>query len=196
MKLVNRFHTDQYKRELERYSPELILQIEKIFCASSSLVASFLKQKLKYNWSDQRVLTEAVLSVRMILKALEYTKEGKLEFCTKYFEQFFTEFKKPKGLKPIVEKVNKLISDNVSILIQDSKGRQNYSVLEKNLSALVLQHRLRKVKSVTIESLAADIIHMHLNRIFTTNQRYFEMITYYLAKRNLQTELNKAAITR
>ena len=195
MKLVNRFHTDQYKRELERYSPELILQVEKIFFASSLLVTSFLKQKLKYNWSDQRVLTEAVVSVRMILKSLQYTKEDKLEFCTKLFEQFYTEFNKPKGLKPIVEKVNKLITDNVTTLIQDSRGRQSYALLDKNLAALALQHRLKRVKSVSLESLAADIIHMHLNRIFTTNQRYFEMITYYLAKRNLQTELNKAAIT-
>jgi len=189
IKLVSSFQTDQYKRETDRYSAELMLDVEKVFGTSSALAGELLKHKHKYEWDEPRVLAEAVVAIRKILACFGYAHQQKADFCKLRFEQFFLEFQSPRTLKPSIEKVHKQIAPLVTALLADKKHGLLYTPLEKNLGMLDRHYRLKKVRSIRLEDLAADMIHMHLNRLFTDRQRNYEMAGYYLAWRSLSSEL-------
>ncbi len=190
VKMVSRFQTDQYKRELERYSPELIVFIEKIFCVSSNLAAEVLKTKQKMNYNEEGLLIEATVFILRILQTFPFQESAKPEFLKAAFEGFFEEFNKPWQLKTAIEKLHKSVYPKINKLTVSRRMTGFYTTLNRHIEILQTQKKLRRVRSVSIEELAADIIHLHQNRLFADKQRYFEMVSYYLALRTLQTEMN------
>lgn len=79
----------------------------------------------------------------------------------------------------------------VTQLLSDKKHRLLYKPLISGVTKLEKSFREKKVKSIRKEQLAADLIHMHLNRLFLRKQRYFEMVAYFLALRSLSAEAYK-----
>lgn len=76
------------------------------------------------------------------------------------------------------------------LLYSSTEGRQ-FECLVQSIHTLVSAHHAAGVKEVPLQKLALDIIHMHLNRLFIYNQRYFEMIHYYLLQRALYKQKYK-----
>ncbi|MGZ5221634.1 MAG: thiopeptide-type bacteriocin biosynthesis protein, partial [Chitinophagaceae bacterium] len=192
MKLVHRFQTDIYQPESERYSIELLNHVEAIFGASSNLVSNFLKRKYSLQWNDEKVLIEGVTSVNKMLEYFGLDYDQITTFCSIQFEQFFLEFARPKNLKPEIEKLHKSIYADVSSAWKNKKDSVSLQLVRNNIIRLLQQHRDKKIRNPTIEKLAADIIHMHINRLFSYDQRYYEMVVYYLLYRSLTTEKHKA----
>jgi lantibiotic biosynthesis protein len=190
-KLGTHFQTDRYKRELERYSPKLIQQVEQVFQASSELVAGWLTGQKEFNYEDPNVILDAVQSSLVILSAFGIS--DKAGFCKKSFEGFFTEFNASKELKTEMEKLYRQVSRETDAMVCSSPGLPQYECLVKSVKSLVATHEEKRVSEVSIEKLATDIIHMHLNRHFIYNQRYFEMIHYFLLYRALFKHLYKLA---
>jgi thiopeptide-type bacteriocin biosynthesis protein len=189
--LASHFQTDRYKRELERYTPELIEQVEEIFQASSEQVARWLTEQKELNYEDQNVILNAVLSSSIILNAFEIQDQAGL--CKKTFEGFFIEFNSSKELKTEIEKLYRQLEKEVDLLLYCRKEMPEYESLIKCVKNLVTNHKVKRVKEASLEKLAIDMIHMHLNRLFIYNQRYFEMIHYYLLYRTLYKHVYKAA---
>ncbi len=186
-RLVHRFHTDMYKRETDRYSPALMLQAEAVFGASSRLIGAFLKQRLPGE-PGRQLLTEAVIAVREHLESFSFPASLQLDFCQAQFRMFFDEFGRPRNLKPAIEKLHKSIGPEASRLFAARDHQVPYNELRREIRLLASAFYTREVKTITRKKLAADIIHMHLNRLFFSKQRYHEMITYYLVIRCLSME--------
>lgn len=189
-KLASHFQTDRYKRELERYSPQLIGQVEDIFQASSEWVAAFIKGQSELNYDDPEVMLSAVLSGAVILNAFTVCDQAGL--CKKAFEGFFVEFGSPKDLKSEMEKLYRRLEKEIDGLLFSCERREQFACLVQAVKKLVTAHHAGGIKEVSLEKLALDVIHMHLNRLFIYNQRYFEMIHYYLLQRTLYKQLYKA----
>jgi thiopeptide-type bacteriocin biosynthesis protein len=189
-KLASHFQTDRYKRELERYSPQLIGKVEDVFRASSEWVAAYINQQNELNYEDPVVMLYAVVSGAVILNAFSIRDQAGL--CKKAFAGFFAEFNAPKDLKTEMEKLYRQLEKEIDGILYAGTKKQQFESLIQSINNLVEAHHNSNVKEVSLEKLALDIIHMHLNRLFIYNQRYFEMIHYYLLQRALYKQLYKA----
>lgn len=189
-KLVNYFLIDIYKREIERYSAELIQDVESVFSSSSNAICRFLKIKYSLNCSDEKVMIEAASSIYEILLSFGFSYSERVQLCKFQFDQFSTEFRCPM-LKPEIEKLHKRLNIDIGSILNCNKNKRTYKFLKKDILNLIQKFYAKKVKRITLEKLAIDIIHMHLNRLYAYNQRHFEMVTYYLLYRNLTAQMHK-----
>lgn len=181
-KLGSHFQTDIYKRELERYSTGLIGEIEGFFHQSSELVASWLSQQRELSYEDQNVILNGVLSSVAILNTMKIA--DKAGFCKNAFEAFFKEFNAPKELKTEMEKLYKDLDAKINWICSCGE-LPGYEAFIESIQLVHTMHLKKEIKEVSLEKLALDMIHMHLNRLFIYNQRYFEMVHYYLLYRAL-----------
>ena len=127
-----------------------------------------------------------------MLSYFELDPDQSIRFCSLQFEQFFKEFGRPKNLKPELEKFHKAHYDDISLKMKTNKTNTGFKKLGQSIEKLLQQHRRKRMKSPSTEKLAADLIHMHINRLFSYDQRYFEMVVYYLLYRSLSTLKHKA----
>jgi len=190
-RLVARFQPDIYKREIDRYSPELIQQVESVFASSSCAISNLLKQKCAMNYLDEKLMIEAAISVYGILEAFGFNGKERVELCKFQFDQFFKEFGSPKTLKPEIEIIHKKIHNDVSSNLHRDRSQKYDAQLKKDVLQLVQNFEMKNVKGITLEKLAIDIIHMHLNRLYIHDQRHSEMVTYYLLYRSLNAQLHR-----
>ena len=193
-KLVNRFQPDIYKQESDRYSSDLITKVETIFTASSNIAGNFLKNKSSHNYSDEKVIVEAALSINEILLEFGLDNNERIQFCKFQFDQFYIEFKSPKTLKAELEKLYKRLFADIVAIFNCKKSSNSYNVLKRDTLNLIQEFKIKKVKVVTLTKLAVDIIHMHLNRLYFDNQRYLEMVTYFIVYRTLNAEIHKSKV--
>jgi thiopeptide-type bacteriocin biosynthesis protein len=190
-RLIHHFQTDIYVREIDRYSAELIPCVEAIFNSSSKMVGKLLKMKHSLQWNEETIFTKAVSNVREILLYFNFSPRQKIEFSKLQFEQFFDEFGRPKNLKNEFEKIYKSIHSGICLKFTGKKTSYFSRHLKLDIETLIKQFDSKKPKGIKIEKLAADIIHMHLNRLFSYEQRYFEMMVYYLLYRARATEMHR-----
>lgn len=188
-KLATQFQAASYTRELERYSPELIEEVEEVFHASSELVAGWLIEQNEINYEDSNTILDAAAVTEMVLNA--FSIPDKAAFCKKAFESFFSEINASKELKTEMEKLYKRLDIDLDLAINSSQKTIKCRWLLQKVRRLVARYHEKKVTEVTLEKLAMDIIHMHLNRFFIYNQRYFEMVQYYLLYRSQYKRLYK-----
>ncbi|MEJ7820672.1 MAG: lantibiotic dehydratase [Chitinophagaceae bacterium] len=193
-KLINRFQPDIYKQEINRYSSYLIADVETIFTTSSTIIGNFLKVKYSSNYNDEKVIIEAALSISEILLAFEFSNTDSVQFCKFQFDEFFSEFGSPKLLRPEMENLYKRLKHDLSSIVTCCEKRNSYTFLKKDILNLTQNFNAKKVECTTLPKLVTDIIHMHLNRLYFDNQRYLEMVTYYLVYRCLNAEIHKGYI--
>jgi thiopeptide-type bacteriocin biosynthesis protein len=187
-KLVSHFQSATYNRELERYSPDLIGLVENVFQSSSELIAPWLREQTETNYEDQAMMIRAVQSSVAILDAFGLTLEEKVAFSKNTFDGFFQEFAAPKTLKGEMERLYRELSASV---LFNEENRDEFSPLQNSIQQIVKKPGLNKCRTVTLEKLAGDLIHMHVNRLFIYEQRYFEMVHYFLLYRILSRQLHK-----
>jgi lantibiotic biosynthesis protein len=185
--LVSHFQSDIYKRELERYSPQLIDEVEQIFETSSELIALWLQGENETNYEDQTMMIRSVQSSSLILDTFGLTLEEKTAFCKDAFDRFFTEFESPKSLKTEMEQLNREMGNSL-----DSSGgsQEVFEPLRCSIKELITAHASRSSNAALLKKLAGDLIHMHLNRLFIYEQRYFEMVHYFLLYRTFSRRLH------
>jgi lantibiotic biosynthesis protein len=186
--LVNHFQSDIYKRELERYSRDLIEQVEHIFETSSELIALWLQEQSETNYEDQTMMIRAMQSTSIILDAFGFTLEEKTAFCRDAFDRFFVEFESPKALKTEMEKLNREMGNSLD---SSDESQGVFERLQCSIKELIIVRSSTSTNTPPLKKLAGDLIHMHLNRLFIDEQRYFEMVQYFLLYRNLSKRLHK-----
>ncbi|TCJ19606.1 hypothetical protein EPD60_00335 [Flaviaesturariibacter flavus] len=190
MKLVRSCETDRYKRETERYSPELIVPVEGIFQESSEIIGAFLKKNKGQNQTDETKISTGVRSVFEMLPSFGFDQQEQIAFCRRQFDRFLSEFDNPKDVKTDIERgYKKLLTQTLAENYRSNS--KTYKRLARNITDLVRTASNIQASGVYPEKLAADIIHMHLNRLFTYNQRYWEMVTYYFTYRQLAMTFHK-----
>ena len=191
--LVRQFRTDVYRRELERFSAQLMLAVEKVFCASCRMVARFLKKKDREASDGVVVLKEAVWATYAILNAVGFDQQRIAGLSKLSFEQFFLEFGSPKAFKSELEGVHKGLCAELTAGLHQQQQTRRYRLLRIPVLQVAADLQRRKVRSVLPQKLAADLVHMHLNRLFVYEQRYYEMITYFLLYRTLCSVIYRPA---
>lgn len=183
---------DSYRRELGRYAPELGLMdaAETIFCVDSELVTRLIMSSRKEDrWKV------AVRSLVWYLTRFDLEAEGQLEFVRRARNEYLSEYKleSPLQLKPFGDFFRKHKSAGYG-----PSGLDNSTELERILKeaeskmAPAVESYVRCDRAVANDVLHS-FIHMHLNRLFYSDQRAHEMAVYAYLARAMESDAARTA---
>ena len=180
---ISNYLIDTYERELERYQPLLMDEFEHSFYASSNLIMRFLS-KAGDEIKNQNILDFATVSVNDILATLGLNGQQLITFLESMFTQFSVEFNKIDNLKYQLDTEYRKQKISIEVAAKDVNFYyENLSLLKPRTLFIESLNELRKkceIKDIVWQyKWVADIIHMHLNRLFITESRKQEMATYY-----------------
>lgn len=188
---VHRLQLDMYQRELERYGGETIDLVERIFWRDSELVS----QVLSHNLTEPSLLATAVLGIDAYQTAFGLTRQEKLTLCEEIYKDLFTEHGASASLRQTLAQKYRLNQPLVMRLIQ-----QEVTVEEAPLLQAIQRHQthIQSYVAAIRQTYQDDQIkhwhfisslsHLYLNRLFSTNQRTYELLIYHHLYRGHQSE--------
>ena len=186
---------DTYKREIERYGAYTIEYAEGMFEASSDLVVNFLKKnpKTQLGYSELHL---ALLTANIILEVFLKLSTEYINLLNLIHGSMKHEFEDSKSVKIQLDNkyrehsafINNMDANKNNIII--IAGKKEFSNYVKALN--LLKTKTDSFSHEKLNKLVADLLHMHLNRIFTENHRKQEFIIYYLLyKHHLSLEARR-----
>lgn len=192
---------DTYKREIERYGEKTMEYAEQVFNASSNLIINFLGSPRK----RMTALSEfhfAIVSVDVLLDAYFHENSKKTEVSRLLYEGMRKEFDDSKQLKVQMDSkyreyaavFNNLQKIRPAVVSVAGKSQfENYTYVLNTLHTVY-----PGIRHGTLTRLAGDLIHMHLNRLFSDRQRGHEFVIYYLLQKyyaSVEARRNKSGLT-
>jgi thiopeptide-type bacteriocin biosynthesis protein len=169
---------DTYKRELERYGESTIEYAEEFFFRSSDLSLNFLE------YDDENKIIVALFYIDCILSELGLSNEEKINWIKNFDNNFKFEFNADKNLNIQLNKKYQNFHSQYLEFYASEKYKEIKNLITTNISECkesvetILELEKRECLSVGIKDFFQSIFHMHLNRLFVSNQRLFEMIVY------------------
>ncbi|WP_448700891.1 lantibiotic dehydratase [Mucilaginibacter sp. AW1-3] len=195
--LIQEYKADIYRRELERYGADIMADVEKVFEYSSDLVITYLNRTMAPAFSFT-YHSLAMVTVAEIVGLFFPEVTAQLSFTQHVAHSFSLEHNDLKVLKFSLDKKYRSLKDEITQLLN------NQEAYYKKLKLTALNLKLKESIGAIIDmsgnftperkaQLAADIIHMHLNRLFPDEQRYQELIIYHCLYKHLQTVIARSA---
>ncbi|AMP97707.1 hypothetical protein AY601_0764 [Pedobacter cryoconitis] len=184
---VSEISLDTYQRELERYSGELIQEIESLFYHDSEYILT----AFQIGGLDLRSkLSFAVHSALLIVKSFLKDKAQRFEFFTQVLSGFSNEFNNTD--KIIIRKLDLKYRNFRKELIEsehfsDRENNSAYPCFNQMLQDL--NDKISHWTPADKNNLIASLIHMHMNRIFENKPREYECLTYHFMNKH-QAYLN------
>lgn len=187
--LVWKFQLDTYEREIERYNPLLIDNVESIFFVDSVCVIEIIDQLLNVTNNNDRWLIAAKLIDNM-LDCFNFTLLKKADLLLLISSEFRAEF----GFNKFNSKqLNDKYRENRLYL---EAVLENEDYFENVLLYKAISDRSVKIKDIftrmnpilylnnlNVESYIGVYIHMTMNRLFRTENRLYELIIYDFMRR-------------
>ncbi len=198
--LIQEYKADVYRRELERYGADIIEDVEKVFERSSYLIVNYLKRESLPNFNFE-YHSLAFVTVAEIVALFFPDIASQLNFTQQVAYSFSLEHQDIKTLKFTLDKKYRSLKDEISGLIDHKESYyKQLRLTDLNLQLKEsISHIIDQAQSFTKErktQLAADLIHMHLNRLFPDEQRYQELIVYHCLYKHLQAVSARASKAR
>lgn len=182
--IIERYYVDTYIRELERYTPALMEDVETFFYHSSVLMLQYFRHARKTGTEYSYNLDIIIQSTDAIMNAFGLEVEAKALLLQKLYTSMSKEFGDSKNLKKSLEKKYLELRQEMNIIYEtiQQKGKTPFLQCRNKLQAAtaVIARKVKKKKSITEEKILSDLLHMHLNRLFIQNPRKQEMIVYFL----------------
>jgi len=170
---ISEFILDTYQREIERYGEETMEEAEFLFWKSSE---SILYEYIHFD--DEEKIIISLYYIDQILEYLGSTIQERVNWIKSSNHTFKQEFNADKNLNNQLDKKYRTFIDKyLGFLESDDYAPFRDFILDNiNDSKEILQHI--KHHSNSLQSFFSSVFHMHINRMFISNQRLFEMIIY------------------
>lgn len=169
---------DTYTREIERYGETTIESAETLFNKSSDLVLNFLE------YDDEEKIITSLFYIDKVLSELKLSIFEKLEWISLFNTSFKKEFHADKALNSQLDKKFRVFKPSYLDFIHSEEYTEIRNIIISNIKDShfmyenIIQCQTKHINVVSLSSFFQSIFHMHINRIFTSNQRSFEMIIY------------------
>jgi len=176
--LIRDYKTEIYCRELERYSTDLISNVEDLFCAGSQIYMEVLNE----NRSKPRNELWPFVFVYTIISRFLAGRSAVINYLLWVKDQFLKEFKADKQLKRELDDQYREISGGLTLLLHDRDGTRltaTEGVEQYFLKIDALKAATDKQTVAEQENLLSDLVHMEVNRLFPSGQRQHEAVIYY-----------------
>lgn len=194
--IVSKIQIDTYQREIERYFPDTMEFAEKLFYYDSVLISSLLNK----NPSPSDFWKLAIFNIHTLLNDFDFSVNEKFSLMTALKEGFYAEHKlggrsNKHARKIINEKYRKLKDEIESVL-----GRKDELIIKterlfsnrSTQNKVVVEQIKTTLDSMQLRQFLSSIIHMTLNRLFSSKQRLNETIVYDFLRRIYTSELKNS----
>jgi len=194
--LINKFTIETYEREIERYSASLIEIMERCFYRSSVFVARFIMLQFNDAGTESMNIPFILFSFELLFDALGYTAPERQAFTESLFNSFFEAFGGGQVLKRELE--NKYASFKKELQQMYAQPGQMRASMPQEAAGFLLSleefaHAIAGKETAQSQQLIADMLHMHLNRIFVEDSRKQELVCYYMMARFYKSLLYRNA---
>jgi thiopeptide-type bacteriocin biosynthesis protein len=180
--LIREYQADTYRREMERYGHDMIEQAEDLFNTSSNLVLTFIKRSFSRGFVFS-YHSLAFVSVCRMVEAFWLSLDDQLTFLQQMSNTFYAEFSSDKSLRIDLDQKYRELKKEITKLLKDHLYFKQMRIGQwADLFGLKQQQIADAARAFSTQrktQLAADLIHMHLNRLFAEKQRNQELIVYY-----------------
>jgi len=176
--LVSDVQIKTYKRELERYGSNMIEQVEQHFAIDSEFVLSLLETQTddfnKYQLCsllfskiiESNIIDKVAMNKIVKLMSDSFNEEHRLDAADfKQLNIHYQEFRK---------------TESTALTAGQQKAFELFSGSFNKILKLCSPENAPK--------LLTDLIHMHVNRLFSKDQRTHEMIMYYFLLKDIQRQ--------
>ncbi|MCY0970812.1 thiopeptide-type bacteriocin biosynthesis protein [Chryseobacterium wangxinyae] len=167
-----------YKRELERYNPQLIDDIESLFFHNSLSTLNLIRSIENNILDDTDRWLFGLFYIDNILSLFDMSIEKKIEFVKLNNDSYSIEFNKNKLLNKQLDKKyrdNRKTIDDI-FLNRTYKDIVNYSALTHIIKDI---NNKKKINTILhFNHILSSIIHMNCNRLFKDDQRKHEYLLY------------------
>lgn len=180
--VISNMQIDSYKPEIERYGVKTIGQVEKVFQASSLLIAERLSRQ-----PDAEMLIEfGVIGLREIFNAFKMDLDRRITLLEAASKSLMAENGDEKTLRADLNKKYRVFQRHVNMAFNNNPtvGKEKRALNQFKMELELLYEQVRGHAILIQDQLALDIFHMHMNRLFNTEQRKNEMVIYYLCLRH------------
>lgn len=195
--LIWNISMDMYKRELERYTSELIEFSEFVFYKDSEMIINFLSSTISLDISKYRILF-AIKIIDHYFTVFNVNINDRLYFLEEYISYFKNEFQSNKEFH---KKVNhSYIGYKVDIenILNNLKEFEDIDKYVFSIPNDLIVHFKKNLNDINNDNLLLQIlgsyIHMSINRLFITKNRENEYVLYEFIYKYYKT-LTKRKLT-
>lgn len=181
--LIRRLQVDTYVREIERYGADAMEQAETVFMRSSELVAEYMQEER----NEDDMIQFSVYSVHEILAAYQLDQDDKIGILEQICKKLMSEWDQAGELKSGLDKKYREYQHKISGFMSGESAF--FTVSEKKLfekllrDIFLLNRHYNGTGKARVRRSVSDILHMHMNRIFSSGQRKRELLIYYFCLR-------------
>ena len=180
--IISDLQIKTYRRENERYGSGRIDSVEKCFHADSEFVLHLLK-------SDYQVLQLYALSIYLIEKvweAIGFSLQECMSAAEKVADSFAREMNiQPEGFKMINQRFKDFTNRNDIAFLKTQQKEK----LDNSAAAFI---KVLNTCNLSVKPrLLTDLFHMHVNRLFRTDQRMHELVIYHFLARMIKIKIGR-----
>jgi thiopeptide-type bacteriocin biosynthesis protein len=172
--LVQKFYFDTYKREVERYSAELMEDMEWVFYKGSEVVAAKLNRQTEAGLNNE--LWPIVHCYQVISLFLNRDVDQISSLAAWAANAFFNEHGGGKDLKRSMDGKYRELRP---ALLTAMKDEPDGDFLQFGDAVREIGAKASSLNNFARQKLIADIVHMQINRAFSSNQRKYEAFIWH-----------------
>ncbi|OUL63852.1 thiopeptide-type bacteriocin biosynthesis protein [Flavobacterium sp. AJR] len=195
--IVWKVKTGTYKREIERYGQNTMIDSEFLFYQDSEMVLQYLI--LKSGFANNSIpLLFSFCAIDSFLNSFLLTSADKLKLMDELQLSFKEEFNADKNLKKEMDKHYRELFPEMNRFLFDKSINDYPEVFE------LIQEKQTKVDKVTLQikenleislsSFLKSHIHMMVNRQYTSKQRMYELLIYDHLYRYYKTIVHRQSV--
>jgi thiopeptide-type bacteriocin biosynthesis protein len=192
--IISDLQTSVYERELERYGSDIIQDLERSFCSSTHLICKFFNILMENGTEDYPLFKFTHVTLNILLNSFKCGLADKSRLFEQFYHNMYLEFRcSDKTKDQLKRKFREIRDKNEFFLEQDLIDKYKISAETE-----YFRHTHRQLNHLTNDwplsrkdELVGDIIHMHLNRVFSTSTRRNELVVYYCLWRHFASELGR-----
>jgi thiopeptide-type bacteriocin biosynthesis protein len=179
--LIRDIQLDSYKRELERYSGEIIELVERIFAAGSNWVL-FALQRLEGLIPFLNHQMAIFPLITLMMSSFFDNPQTEEECYNSLSDGFISVMSKDKSLRVDMDKKYRKLKGQLNEIL-------NPEFLEELATIPDTQNLLKAIRVLSVQTISwssekrraliADVAHMQVNRHFRSRQLHYEALTYY-----------------
>ncbi len=196
--LVEKVVNDTYAREIERYGSWSMDLSEQLFAADSNHILKLINALNDDEQGDVIKMKYACYYYILLLEYFGFDNNDLLKTIDRGQLSYFNEHGGNKDLKlQLDNKYRKYRKEIESFLIDPSAKASEENTFVYDLSQThfkTIQPIISQVKSilllhkeVAIEDYIFSLVHMHVNRVFKSKQRTYELVMYDFLQRSLKS---------
>ncbi|QEM06203.1 hypothetical protein DIU31_022775 [Mucilaginibacter rubeus] len=183
--LISEIQIKTYFREVHRYGATRIDFVESFFCTNSKLILSLLKKK----YTTAYLYADTLRLMKRFLELCYQDLAAQIAFATKMANSFSEELNmNPETFKKINQSFEK---HKEARQVPPVSGR-----LVRCCEKQFLKIMNRCDNNIDRASMLGDLLHMHVNRLFLSDQRSHEAILYHYLVKNLKTHQALSIVKR